>query len=294
MKIYFLLTALLLGLWVKEVKAQSSLQQANRQYEAMAYSKAIDFYEQALKENLKDTVKTNTLIKLANSYRQIRDTHNAERVYRLVADDPNLLPAHQANTYLYYAQALAGNGKYEEAKEAYEKYNQSQQEDQRGKDFKKLYNNVGVLSKNETSYVVESLDNVNTNRAEFSPTYYKKGLVFVSARNEGINVKRVYGWNQSAFLDLYEIPDLSIINSKKTSRLGGSAPTVNKTIRNKGVYLLGTDEYTAPTANDSPTPGNYRNVNGNTAEPFQNAVIESQNLSKALNSKYHEGPVAFF
>ncbi|WP_428657075.1 OmpA family protein [Runella sp.] len=293
MKTYFLLITLAFGLWVKEVKAQSPLQQANRQYEMMAYSKAIDLYEQVLKGSPADSTKLNILIKLGHSYRQIRDTQNAERVYRLVTEQGNTLAADQANCYLYYAQALASNGKYEEAKDAYEKYNQSQQDDQRGKDFKKLYTDVKKLSKNATSYTVESLDNINTNRAEFSPTYYKKGLVFVSARNEGLNVKRVYGWNQTAFLDLYEIPDLSVINSKKTSRLGGSA-AANKTDRVKGVYLLGSDEYTSPTANDSHTPGNYRTVNGTSNTPLQNAVIESQNMGKSINSKYHEGPVAFF
>lgn len=292
MKRYFLLIALAIGLWVKDVKAQSALQQANRQYEMMAYSKAIDLYEQSLKGSLADSVKLNTLIKLGHSYRQIRDTQNAERVYRAVADSKNTLSANQSNCYLYFAQALASNGKYDEAKEAYEKYNQSQQDDHRGKDFKKLYTDVSKLSKNVTSYTVEALDNINTNRADFSPTYYKKGLVFVSARNEGLNVKRVYSWNQTAFLDLYEIPDLSIINSKKTSKLGGS--TTAKTDRSKGIYLLGADEYTSPTANDSHIPGNYRNVSGNSGAPIQNAVIESQNMGKSINSKYHEGPVAFF
>ncbi|RDB04027.1 OmpA family protein [Runella aurantiaca] len=295
MKTYILLIILATGLWVKEVKAQSSLQQANRQYEMMAYSKAIDLYEQALKGGLTDSTKLNTLIKLGNSYRQIRDTQNAERVYRLVVGEGTIPSTAQANSYLYYAQALASNGKYDEAKDAYERYNQLQQDDIRGKEFNKLYTDVNKLSKNRASYTVESLDNINTNRAEFSPTYYKKGLVFVSARNEGLNVKRVYSWNQTAFLDLYEIPDLSVINSKKTSKLGGST-LVNKTERVKGVYLLGSDEYTSPTANDSHIPGNYRsaNVNGTTTAPLKNAVIESQNMGKSINSKYHEGPVAFF
>ncbi len=61
MKTYILLIILAIGLWVKEVKAQSSLQQANRQYEMMAYSKAIDLYEQALKGGgLADSTKLRT------------------------------------------------------------------------------------------------------------------------------------------------------------------------------------------------------------------------------------------
>lgn len=287
MKTSLLLIALAIGLWVSDAKAQTSLSQANRQYEQMAYSKAVDLYEQALKENLKDSTKANTLIKLGYSYHQLRDTPNAERIYRALLGEGKTVPTNQANCYLYYAQALASNGKYDEAKEIYERYNLAQQEDQRSKEFTKLYTNVSKLSKNATSYTVEALDNINTNRAEFSPTYYKKGLVFVSARNEGINVKRVYGWNQTAFLDLYEVPDLSVVNSAKTSKLGGSA-AANKSERNKGVYLLGSDEYTSPTANDSKTPGAYKTVKGKEIDPLQTPIIESQNMGKALNSKYHE------
>jgi outer membrane protein OmpA-like peptidoglycan-associated protein len=293
MKTYIFLTVLAISLCFSGVKAQTSVSQANRQYEMMAYTKAIELYEKALKENLKDSTKVNVLAKLGYSYHQIRDTPNAERVFKTLLGEGKSVPQSHVNSYLYYAQALASNGKYDEAKEAYERYNQAQQDDQRGKEFTKLYTNVGKLSKNTTSYKVEALDNINTNRAEFSPTYYKKGLVFVSARNEGLNVKRTYGWNETAFLDLYEIPDLSVVNSAKTSKVGGSE-AINKGAKAKGVYLLGSDEYTSLTPNDSKTPGTYKVTNGTTVDPLQNAKVESQNMGKALNSRYHEGPVAFF
>jgi tetratricopeptide (TPR) repeat protein len=123
MKTYIFLTILAIGLWTSDVKAQTSLSQANRQYEMMAYTKAIELYEQALKENLKDSTKVNTLIKLGHSYHQIRDTPNAERVFRSLLSEGKAIPRSQANSYLYYAQALASNGKYDEAKEVYERYN---------------------------------------------------------------------------------------------------------------------------------------------------------------------------
>jgi len=293
MKTSILSILLVIVLACVEVKAQSTLSQANRQYEMMAYTKAIELYEQSLKDNLKDSVKVNALVKLGHCYHQIRDTQNAERVYRLLFGESKSIPKSQANSYLYYAQALASNSKYDEAKEMYERYSQAQQEDQRGKEFNKLYGDVSKLKKNKASYKIEALDNINTNRAEFSPTYYKKGLVFVSSRNEGLNIKRTYGWNQTAFLDLFEIPDLSVVNSAKTSRVGGSE-TASRGARGKGVYLLGSDEYTEGTANDSNTPGNYKVTSGGKVEPLQNAKIESQNMGKAINSKYHEGPVAFF
>jgi outer membrane protein OmpA-like peptidoglycan-associated protein/tetratricopeptide (TPR) repeat protein len=278
---------LMAGLGAHSAQAQAVLAQANQEFEKLAYAKAAELYEKALKASPKDSSKREVLTRLAYSYRQVRDTQNAERVYRLLTAS-----GATATDYLYLAQAMASNGKYEEAKDVYEKYSKAQTEDQRGVTFAKAYSNVGKLSKNASSYTVEFLD-INTNRAEFSPMFYKKGLMFVSARNEGVNVKRVFGWNQTPFLDLYELPDLSAIGSTKTSKLGGSAkPTATKV--KPGSYNVGNDFYTEPTSNDSKITGNYAGGNGKVTEPLQEAPIGSKNVGKSLNSKYHEGPVTFF
>lgn len=277
---------LTLGLGINQARSQSALGQANQQFAKLAYSKAAELYEQALKSAPKDSTKRGVLTNLAYSYRQIRDTQNAERVYRLLTAS-----GATSNDYLYLAQALASNGKYDEAKDTYEKYDKSQGEDQRGKGFSKTYSNVAKLSKNASSYTVEYLD-INTNRSEFSPTYYKKGLIFVSARNEGVSVKRVFNWNQTPFLDLYELPDLSSIGSKKTSKLGGSTATAPKAKSNS--YNVGNDFYTGPTANDTKIVGSYATPGVKKVEPLQEAVVASKNAGKSINSKYHEGPVTFF
>lgn len=281
--ILFLVLALLR---TNQAHAQASLSEANQQFEKLAYAKAAELYEKALQTNPKDSSKREVLTKLAYSYRQVRDTKNAERVYRLlVANGPTV------TDYLYLAQALASNEKYDEAKEIYEKYANEQSEDGRGAEFSKAYTSIGKLSKNASSYTIEYLD-INTNRAEFSPTFYKKGLMFVSARNEGVNVKRVFSWNQTPFLDLYELPDLSAIGSQKTSKLGGSTTATTKTKVQS--YNVGNDYYTSPTANDTKITGNYNSGNSKVAEPLQDAPVASKNAGKSLNSKYHEGPVTFF
>ncbi|TAF78535.1 MAG: flagellar motor protein MotB, partial [Runella slithyformis] len=281
--ILFLVLALLR---TNQAHAQASLSEANQQFEKLAYAKAAELYEKALQTNPKDSSKREVLTKLAYSYRQVRDTKNAERVYRLlVANGPTV------TDYLYLAQALASNEKYDEAKEIYEKYANEQSEDGRGAEFSKAYTSIGKLSKNASSYTIEYLD-INTNRAEFSPTFYKKGLMFVSARNEGVNVKRVFSWNQTPFLDLYELPDLSAIGTQKTSKLGGSTTATTKTKVQS--YNVGNDYYTSPTANDTKITGNYNSGNSKVAEPLQDAPVASKNAGKSLNSKYHEGPVTFF
>ncbi len=268
---------------------QSALLQANREYSNLSYMKAAELYEKAIKENLKDsTVKRDAIIKMANSYRFIRDNRNAERAYRLAIANNKDLTGENVNVYMYYAQALASNGKYDEARDAYDKFSKMQTEDQRGKPFVTLYENVGKISKNAASYSVEFLD-INTNRAEFSPTFYKKGLVFVSGRNEGIVTKKVYNWNQTAFLDLYELPDLSALTAGQTSSVGGAKASAKKT--SAASYLLGKDEYTSSTANDTKTIGFGQNSN---YKPYQEPAVVSKSMGKSINSNYHEGPVTFF
>jgi len=282
----YIFAFLWVGLGINQARSQSTLGQANQQFAGLAYAKAAELYEQALKTSSKDAATRDVLTNLAYSYRQIRDTQNAERVYRLLAAS-----GATPNDYLYLAQVLASNGKYNEAKDFYEKYDQSQMEDQRGKGFSKIYANVDKLTKNASSYTIEYLD-INTNRAEFSPTFYKKGLMFVSARNEGVNVKRVFSWNQTPFLDLYELPDLSAIGSKKTSKLGGSTAAATKIKPHS--YNVGNDFYTSPTANDTKTIGSPSPPNAKTVELLQEATVASKNAGKSINSKYHEGPVTFF
>ena len=230
--------------------------------------------------------------KLAYSYRQIRDTQKAEQSYRdLIAMGE--LPAEYAQCYLYYAQALASNGKYREAQEAYEKYNAVQKDDQRGPLFSKLYRDVSSLSRNAGSYKVDFL-NLNTTKAEFSPTYYKEGLVFVSAQGgEGNGVKRVFNWDNSPFLDLFYMPERKEIKGGKASSLGGS-PTRKGLSTSKIGRILGRDDYTAPTSNDTRTVGFYGGTNVNAGLGYEDEpVTESARFSQTLNTKYHEGPATF-
>ena len=172
--------------------AQSTMQQADKEYNSLAYYKAVRLYEDALgTSTLNEGETLSAQAKLAYCYRQLKDTPNSERVFRkMISDYSQDLPAEYVNCYLYYAQALASNGKYKEAQETYEKYNALNSEDRRGTSFSKLYNNVALLTKNAGSYRIERLS-INSSAADFSPVYYKDGLVFVSGRDEALAIKRI-------------------------------------------------------------------------------------------------------
>lgn len=274
--------------------AQSTMQQADKEYNSLAYYKAVTLYEDALGTyTLNEGETLSAQAKLAYCYRQLKDTPNSERVFRkLISDYGQDLPAEYVNCYLYYAQALASNGKYKEAQETYEKYNTLNSEDRRGTSFSKLYNNVALLTKNAGSYRIERLS-INSSAADFSPVYYKDGLVFVSGRDEALAIKRVFSWDESSFLDLYYLPNLKKIKGQPAASLGGSidpAPTA----RRRWKSVLGSDAYTALTANDSRTVGFFAGAAYNTSLGYdERPLTESQQFSKSLNSKYHEGSATF-
>lgn len=274
--------------------AQTLLKQADRQFDQLAYTRATELYEQALRNSgaMTPGELRAARAKLAYSYRQVRDTPNAERAYRALIGAGDL-PAEYAQSYLFYAQALAGNGKYREAQEAYEKYNESQKDDPRGAAFTKLYQDVSALSKNAGSYKVSYLT-VNTRKPEFSPMYYKNGLVFVSSGDGGSGRKRVFGWNNTPFLDLFYAPEIKALKTNAPASVGTSADKKQPVVRTKTGRELGMDDYTASTSNDSRTVGFYGGNNIAAGLGYEDKpVTESEQFSKTLNSKYHEGPATF-
>jgi hypothetical protein len=117
-----------------------------------------------------------------------------------------------------------------------------------------LYKNIETLNKNRACYKVEYL-NLNTDKADFSPSYYKNGFVFNSGRTESVGLKRVYSWDNSNFLDLYYLSDISKLTASQPSGVGGS--TANKERKFKAPAVVGDDEYTPATPNDSRTIGSY-------------------------------------
>jgi outer membrane protein OmpA-like peptidoglycan-associated protein len=269
-----------------------SLKDAEYEFNQMSYLNAAEILEQLLKGKLSESDKQKARLKLAYSYRQIRDTQNAERVYRELLTSGAELSGDASKSYLYYAQALASNSKYKEAQEAYDKYAKMESADKRSGGFQKLYKNVEVLNKNAACYKVDYLS-INTEKADFSPMYYKNGLVFNSGRTDGAGLKRIFSWDNSNFLDMYYLTDVNQLATATGAGLGGSE--ANKAKSRGTEKLVGADEYTAPTPNDSRTIGTFGGTNiyqgygGYTETP----TTKTERFSKTLNTKYHEGPMTF-
>ena len=281
---------LVLALLVVAKAFSQSLKDAEYEFNKMSYLNAAEMFEQVLKGKLADSEKQSARMKLAYAYRQIHDSQNAERVYRELINGGSQISGDASKVYLYFAQALASNGKYKDSQDAYEKYAKVESADKRSGGFQKLYKNVETLNKNAACYKVDYLS-INSDKADFSPMYYKNGLVFNSGRTEGTGLKRVFVWDNSRFLDMYYLTDMNQLTAS-ASGLGGA--NANKSKYRGTESTVGSDEYTAPTANDSKTVGTFGGTNIYQGYGYnENPSTPTQKFSKSLNTKYHEGPMTF-
>jgi outer membrane protein OmpA-like peptidoglycan-associated protein len=138
-----------------------------------------------------------------------------------------------------------------------------------------------------TSYRLEFLD-VNSKKADFSPVFYRNGLVFCSARGDGQGLRRLFS-GKDAFLDLYFLPDASALTGSPVDEAGNI-----RKVRRERERTLGSDEYTAPTANDTRTVGTFLGTQVTEGKGYgDRPESESARFSRTLNSKYHEGPATF-
>ena len=252
--------ALLFLLTCTKTHAQAKLKAANRQFEQLSYIDAIRLYEDFLRDAKDPTTRQEGLKRLAYSYRKVQDSRNAERAYAdLIRDYPDV----ESENYLYYAQALASNQKYKDSQKYYSIYGEKQTADLRGKRFTIALMDMGRFYRDSSSYKVQYLP-INSRQADFSPMFYKGGLVFCSARDESGALKRVFSWNQTPFLDLYYVSDtsqLSVKNGLQTaSALGGMSAS---------------------------------NADAPVVVP-EGKLTKIEEFSRTLNTKYHEGPMTFF
>ena len=272
------------------------LKKADNQFQAMAYAQAIDYYENFFRKekNPSSPLFDRARINLATSYFLVKAFEKAEENFRIVLNRNTQLKGEDLKAYLRYAQTLSANGKHQEASRVYEKYTSLQEQDKRGSEFVKLYNNIGALSRNVSSYQIEYLG-LNTSSADFSPAYYKNGIVFVSGRGKDSAVKRIFIWDNSSFLDLFFIDDISALQGQNPTSSISSSASSGGVDPAASTPKVGDDYYTPATPNDANTitSRGSKYINGG-ADYVENASIPAKRFSRTLNSKYHEGPCAFY
>ncbi|MFY0600888.1 MAG: OmpA family protein [Cyclobacteriaceae bacterium] len=163
---------------------------ANGLYSGFIYLKAIECYKAALE--VSDLDKDYPILKIADSYRLINNNEEALIWYEKIEGSSVMTKQDQAN----YAQVLILYGDYDKAKEIANGIGASL-------DRLNRVDQVSEIKIDTAAYFMENLV-VNSDRADFSPAYYKDGIVFVSSREiEKLLPQNKYYWDESYYLDLY-------------------------------------------------------------------------------------------
>lgn len=190
-----LILALILFCMV-EVSGQSRTEaKGDRLMGRYSFLAATEVYKKALEEE--EGEKAGIKKKLAECYRMLNDPAQTALWYSGIMDNEEVI---EADDKFYYAQALNSTGDYEQAREWYAKYSEEAPGDIRGTNYAAHLDNLEHLYKDSSRFQFEAVD-FNSETADFSPAYYKDGLVFVSGRSEQI---KEYKWDESEFLDLYQ------------------------------------------------------------------------------------------
>ncbi len=272
----------------------SLLTQADRFLAWRAYGRSIELYTDLLAGTFGplNLVRTGQAqVSLARAYQAVGDGAKAEQTMRTFVQKQAKLTAEQA---LLFAQILGNNGKLADSQRVYTNY-LSLKDEQRSHTVTAVPPGPVVLAGGNRNakparYRLEYLD-FNTNLDEFSPTFYRDGLVYVAGGKGGKIIETIGKGGGEGYLDLLYLPDRSKLLATKTIDSDGieTQQPVVKTRPDRS-----SRDQNRNTANDSPTVGRF-SVGGSTTPVAPNGepINPAKEFSRSLNTRYHEGPATF-
>lgn len=168
---------------------------ADSLYRHHHYQYAAEYYEKALK---KAPDPGYLMLQLAKSFDKLSKPATAEQWFSMAASKKAKF---DDEDYYLYAEVLIAQQKFAKAdsllQRAINRYPDLNLAQQTLNDLR----NVDKFYADSALFKVSHLS-INSEVAEFSPAYFKGGLVFTSARFEGA-LKKKYHWDNSSFLNLY-------------------------------------------------------------------------------------------
>jgi tetratricopeptide (TPR) repeat protein len=190
---------------------KGNARKADIRFSNKEYNLAKKYY---LKLYKRDSLNPLYKLRLGECNMYLNNTEASENWYRRVINNTSLVePKHE----LHYAEVLLSNGKPEEAKIWFEKYNKDNQQDKRSKTMAVTASSILKLLKDSLAYTVSSV-NFNSSDADFSTVYYNKGIVFLSSRKYQSIIRNVSASDNTFFLNLYYAEFLGDSSFKKPLR----------------------------------------------------------------------------
>ena len=262
------------------LQAQSlARRMADKKFKCQSYAEAIPLYEAVLE---KDPTAREVRVKLAECYREIKDYKNALQLYAVLAHEEAPAPENIWN----YAQALAQAEKYEDAVQWFAEYARLMPQDEKARRFSQAYKDINSFYSDSSTFTVDYLFAVNSWQADFSPVFYKQGLLFCSGRAEEMTIRKVYGYDHSSLLDWYFISDTAAMLTDLHSEM-------HKTKYTRDLKKHHNDDFSRYSSIDSDIPAHY-----NKTFLFDSIRYTSRPMAtvKGIHHPFgnkHVGPVCF-
>jgi len=168
---------------------------AENYYEQYAYSKAIPKYEKVLR---KDFI-PDAAAKLADSYSKTGNTMKAEIWYKRLVKSPDVKIEYK----LSLAEVLMENGKYSEARTWFQEYLLLDAGNKYVKRMIQACDSIHLFFEDTTIYNISVMKINKENESNFSPAFFRQGIVFLSDRAAPGKRKERSDWTGKEYLDLF-------------------------------------------------------------------------------------------
>jgi len=196
---------------------QKKQRKADTLFNNFSFVKAAKLYKELVQNNYNRNYATR---KLADSYAFLRDPRNASRYYKSVVKQKDV----PVEYYYKYAQSLRGMKKYDESQIWIKRYKDSGGVADTN-DFSKNINFITSVFGAKQQYFLDRV-RFNSKYSDFGAFEHDGKVYFASARDEGVAVKRLYGWDEQPFLDIYVAKAGSRRNVDYTAKVKGDVNSI--------------------------------------------------------------------
>jgi outer membrane protein OmpA-like peptidoglycan-associated protein/tetratricopeptide (TPR) repeat protein len=191
------LLPLLTILFIVQLNVTAQINKANRLFVRYDYTNAIPFYKKVIDKNKKEKIEA--MQRLADCYRLTSNFTEAAVWYEKVVATPGVDP----ENFYYYGQALRSNGNSKLALEQFKKFSELKPNDPRGNKFASIIDQTDNWKSIPRKYNVANADNLNSANSEFSPVFFKNGIMFASDRRTKGEFNKTYGWTGADYLNVF-------------------------------------------------------------------------------------------
>ncbi len=213
----YILVCIALMLSFSVFSQQGKQKRADTLFNKFSFVKAAKVYRELIQNNYNRDYATR---QLADCYAFLRDPRNASRYYKNVVKQENV----PIEYYYKYAQSLRGMKKYDDSQTWLKRFKDSGGV-VNSNDFSKDINFITSVFGAKRQYFLDRV-RFNSKYSDFGAFEHDGKVYFASSRDEGVSVKRLYGWNEQPFLDVYVTDVGSKKNVDHTGKIKGDVNSI--------------------------------------------------------------------